>query len=416
MARLSLPNPSVFVLPVGSLFFPQREVLQIERETFSPGVVKKVILAAVETKSFARAEAVMSKIAEVEISGRHIGRLAHEHGQRLMNEQRERVTSHRQKQLAVEVENAPELAVVELDGGRIRTRAEGRGPGTHEPAWKETKNSLFLRMSSAVHEHDPCPELPESLQNRRRIRQLVLEMSGSASGVEEPAEVSVETSDEVTQPSTARRYDGPQKLLRTCLSSLDDIATFGPLMAAEAHRKAFFEAARQAFVADGMPCNWTVWKKHFPTFIPIVDLLHAISYVYHAAVAIGGDEDFSWGQCLEWIEAVWQGRVGDVIAALTEWVATQPPLDDNTPPDDPRRTVQSSLTHLTNNQSRMNYPAYRKQGLPITSSLMESLVKEIHWRVKGTEKFWNNPTGATPILALQAAALSEDGRLEELFA
>ena len=400
---------------LSQVFFPQRDLLKIERETFSPGVVKKVILAAVETKSFARAEAVMAKIAEVEISGRHIGRLANEHGVRLIDQQRERVIAHRQKQLAVEVENVPELAVVELDGGRIRTRAEGQGPGTHEPAWKETKNALFLRMSSEVHEHDPCPELPETLQNRRRIRQLVLELSGTASGVEEPLKESVETSGEAATALTSMRYDGPQKLLRTCLSSLDDITTFGPLMAAEAHRKAFFQAVRQAFVADGMPCNWTVWKKHFPTFTPIVDLLHAISYVYHAAVAIGGDEDFSWGQCLEWIEAVWQGRVRDVIAALTEWLATQRPLDDDTPLDDPRRTVQSSLTYLTNNQSRMNYPAYRKQGLPITSSLMESLVKEIHWRVKGTEKFWNNPTGATPILALQAAALSEDARLDSLF-
>jgi len=408
-------NPSVFVRPVGSLFFPQREVLKIERENFSPGVVKKVILAAVETKSFARAEAVMHKIAEVEISGRHIGRLAQKHGERLIDEQRTRASAHRQKQLPVEVENVPELAVVELDGGRIRTRAEGHGPGTHEPAWKETKNALFLRMSSTVHEHDPCSELPQTLQNRRRIRQLALELSGTASGVEEPLDEPDEPGSASHKPPMATRDEGPQKLLRTCLSSLDDVQTFGPLMAAEAHRKAFFQATRQAFVADGMKCNWNVWKKHFPTFTPIVDLLHAISYVYHAAVAIGGDEDFSWGQCLEWIEALWQGRVDDVIQSLTEWLAAQPPVDDNTPPDDPRDTVQSSLTYLTNNRSRMNYPAYRRQGLPTTSSLMESLVKEIHWRVKGTEKFWNNPTGASPILALQAAALSEDGRLDDLF-
>jgi hypothetical protein len=357
----------------------------------------------------------MDKIAEVEISGRHIGRLSREHGQRLIDRQRDCVIAHREKQLAIEIENAPQLAVVELDGGRIRTRAEGRGPGTHEPAWKETKNALFLRMSSEFHEHDPCPELPDSLQNRRRIRELALELSGSASGIEEPLEELAETSNEAPEPSASPRYEGPTKLLRTCLSSLDDVQTFGPLMAAEAHRKAFFQAPRQAFVADGMKCNWGVWRKHFPTFIPITDLLHAISYVYHAAVAIGGDEDFSWGQCQEWIEALWQGRAGDVIAPLTQWLATQAPLDNEAPPDDPRRTVQSSLTYLNNNRFRMNYPAYRKQGLPITSSLMESLVKEIHWRVKGTEKFWNNPTGATPILALQAAALSEDGRLDELF-
>lgn len=408
-------NRSVSVRTVGSLFFPQREVLQIERETFSPGVIQKVVLAAVEAKSFARAEVVMRVIGEVGISGRHIGRLAREHGERLVNQQRERVTAHREKRLAVEVENVPELAVIELDGGRIRTREIDQGAGTHDPAWKETKNALFLRMSSDVHEHDPCPELPESLQKRGRIRQLALELSGSASGVQEPLDEVVETLPAASERSSTTRYDGPTKLLRTCLSSLDDIHTFGPLMEAEAYRKAFDQAPRRAFVADGMSCNWGVWKRHFPTFTPIVDLLHAISYVYHAAVAIGGDEDFSWGQCLEGIEALWQGRVEDVIASLTQWLATQAALTDETPLDDPRHTVQSTLTYLTNNRSRMNYPEYRRQGLPITSSLMESLVKEINWRVKGTEKFWNNPTGATPILALKAAALSEDQRLEKLF-
>jgi hypothetical protein len=37
----------------------------------------------------------------------------------------------------------------------------------------------------------------------------------------------------------------------------------------------------------------------------------------------------------------------------------------------------------------VDYPRYRKLGLPVTSTLMESLVKEFNLRVKGTEKFWN---------------------------
>ena len=59
----------------------------------------------------------------------------------------------------------------------------------------------------------------------------------------------------------------------------------------------------------------------------------------------------------------------------------------------------------------MNYPAYCKQGLPVTSSLVESLIKEINYRVKGTEKFWDNPEGAEAILQVRAAALSDDNRL-----
>ncbi len=57
----------------------------------------------------------------------------------------------------------------------------------------------------------------------------------------------------------------------------------------------------------------------------------------------------------------------------------------------------------------MNYPECRRQGLPITTAWMESLVKEIHWRVKGTEMFWNNPQSAEAIVQIRAAALCDDG-------
>jgi hypothetical protein len=59
----------------------------------------------------------------------------------------------------------------------------------------------------------------------------------------------------------------------------------------------------------------------------------------------------------------------------------------------------------------MTYPDYRKQGLPVTSSMVESLIKEFNYRVKGTEKFWNDPEGAEAILQLRAAVLSDDNRL-----
>ena len=52
-----------------------------------------------------------------------------------------------------------------------------------------------------------------------------------------------------------------------------------------------------------------------------------------------------------------------------------------------------------------------RQGLPITTAWMESLVKEINHRVKGTEMFWNHPEGAEAILQVRAAALCDDDRL-----
>lgn len=64
-------------------------------------------------------------------------------------------------------------------------------------------------------------------------------------------------------------------------------------------------------------------------------------------------------------------------------------------------------------RSRMDYPHYRRQGLPITSAPMESLIKQINHRVKGTEMFWNDPAGAEVILQPRAAHLCEDGRLHD---
>jgi hypothetical protein len=51
------------------------------------------------------------------------------------------------------------------------------------------------------------------------------------------------------------------------------------------------------------------------------------------------------------------------------------------------------------------------QGLSTTSAWMELTVKEVNDRIKGTEKFWNNPEGAEAILHLRTARLSDDGRL-----
>ena len=53
----------------------------------------------------------------------------------------------------------------------------------------------------------------------------------------------------------------------------------------------------------------------------------------------------------------------------------------------------------------MKYHEYRKQGLPFTSSPIESTVKQINRRIKGTEKSWSE--GVDPMLHLVADRLSQ---------
>ena len=54
----------------------------------------------------------------------------------------------------------------------------------------------------------------------------------------------------------------------------------------------------------------------------------------------------------------------------------------------------------------MNYPEYRKQGLPIRSSHMESAIKQLNERIKGSEKFWSG-RGGEAVLQLRADLLSD---------
>ena len=62
----------------------------------------------------------------------------------------------------------------------------------------------------------------------------------------------------------------------------------------------------------------------------------------------------------------------------------------------------------------MNYPEYRRLGLPLTSSHIESTIKQINRRVKGSEKFWLRSTSEA-VLQLRADYLSDSTPLDSFW-
>jgi hypothetical protein len=197
-----------------------------------------------------------------------------------------------------------------------------------------------------------------------------------------------------------------------------DSHAFGPMGAAEAQARDSYQAKRRALVGDGCAYNWWIQRAYFPGFTAITDFLHVLCYIYWAAWGVGSDEAQRWSTYVGWRRACWQGRVTEVIEALRLWQGRlgEPPKGEGPDAKDPRRLVAEALRFLDNNQSRMDYPRYRQQGLPITSSLVESLVGEFNARLKSRQKYWNRPEGAEAILQLRAAVLSEDDRLTRFFA
>src|SRR5262249_49362182 len=151
---------------------------------------------------------------------------------------------------------------------------------------------------------------------------------------------------------------------------------FGPLVAGEAQARDLYAAGRRALVADGQAYNWAIQRGYFPDFVPIVDLLHVICYLFSAAHASAQEESPCWARYEAWLRACWQGRVAEVVQELEREQAAvgRPPPGEELATTDPRRVVAEALSYLSHNAERMNYPEYRRQGLPTTSSLVESLV------------------------------------------
>ena len=156
-----------------------------------------------------------------------------------------------------------------------------------------------------------------------------------------------------------------------------------------AHRRNFFAAQARVFLGDGGAWIWTLHRTHFPTFEPIVDFVHVLTHVYLAAKAAGGSAAAVWTRYLGWATACWQGRVATVLQELRAIRAAMPPPEnpEELKPTDPHEVIRLTIGYLTNNEFRMDYPRYRRAGLPTCSGLVESLVKQFNRRVKGTEKF-----------------------------
>ena len=329
---------------------------------------------------------------------------------------------HRRRQLRPRTDVVPEAVVVEVDGGRIRTRASDSRPGVHGAQHKEDKIACLATLTGPAFAADPQPEPPESFLCPRRVQRLVGQMEG-LSGRDDAQEIPGESTTPAAGPIAAESTGrwSPGKLVRTCVASLGPSSSFGPLVAAEAQGRHFYEAKRRAFVADGAAYNWSIHAGYFREFEPVVDLLHVLCYLYASARAVGADESSGWSQYEVWLRACWRGRVADVLGELDGWQdrVGEPPSGEARTADerrDPRRVVAEARSYLRNNRDRMDYPRYRREGLPTTSSLVESLVGAFNARVKGKQKHWNRPQGAESILQLRAALLSEDDRLSRHFA
>lgn len=381
----------------------------------------KGIRQASKAASFVEASEDMRELAEIEISATHLQRLSERIGEEWVEWRDAEVEKFRRRELARDYQEPPRgAAAVMLDGGRVQTRAEDGGRGVSDPGWRESKVACCLTIETKPHAEDPQPEPPAKFLEPTTAARLAAEVKRrSRPSLERSAadrRASQASKKKAGKKSKKRRGARKYPRLRTVVATMENSETFGWQVAAEVHRRGLDRAARKACVCDGQAYNWSIYEMHFlpAGFIAVLDFLHLLAYLHDAAYALGGaDEAKSWKTYTQWLRWAWSGKVGVLLSALRGAVATLKAKGSTAAAR--RQTVEETLTYVTNNRQRMNYPDYRRLGLPVSSAAVESTIKQINRRIKGSEKFWLEG-GAEAMLQLRAAQLSQDDRWKRYWA
>jgi hypothetical protein len=385
-----------------------------------------MVYACVQSASSRDAVKHLEKLAGLSIERRQLERWTQRIGQLRIEQREEQVQRWVELPLpeamrGCPLPKAPEAVMISMDGGRLQI-LDRRGDSPPEEAeeectaeplleedrescssyWRESKIGCLATLQSQLRETDPCPEIPQHFLDPPRMLKLSREICRNAPQ-DNPSPGEAKSPQD--RAETEQQASGPEVLVKSVVATRLPYATLGLLLAAAAWARGFAAAARKAFVADGAKINWAIWQRHFSHYTPILDFIHAISRVFAAAMA-GRKFADAWPVYCRWAQWLWSGRVADVLAELQQRQQELglPGKDDSA--TSARRLVAEGLTYLTNNRAYMNYQQYRQQGLPMTSSLMESTVKQVSRRVKGTEKFWSG-AGSDAMLQLRADYLSD---------
>jgi hypothetical protein len=184
-----------------------------------------------------------------------------------------------------------------------------------------------------------------------------------------------------------------------------DVEQFGGELWRKACQYGYAGAALKAFLGDGSHWLWGIAELHFPEAVHILDWYHLAEHLSKCGNEVFGEgtqESKQWAGRLRGIM-----REGWVEEALRE-VEQLPGRSKNR-----RQAKHELITYLTNNRHRVDYPRYRRLGLPIGSGEVEAQCKTlVQARCKQSGMRWSRP-GVEPVLRVRCAL--RDGSFDHLW-
>lgn len=344
--RVSFDRPWYVCAECGRGWSPADESLGLEsRARLSPGMLEWLIHLGASSTSFVEAAGLLDKLTGLVVSSETVRLRTEERGGVLEESQQAAIAQvAKTQEAAEELDRAPGRLVVETDGVMVR----------YLNGWHEVKLGLVggyvdgrLVAPSYVAARESAEEFGPRLlaEAARRGALEVLSWQG-----------------EVTSPG---------------LAVLPEVVVLG----------------------DGAHWIWTLASDHFGRRTEIVDFYHATEHLWVVAKALHGEGTAAartWAD--QQIHVLLNEGISPVLQALAQAVA---------PSGEAAQEIRRERDYFRSNSHRMDYPTFRKRGLPIGSGAIESAAKHlVQQRFKRPGARWSG-SGAQAVLAVRCRLVSD---------
>jgi hypothetical protein len=191
----------------------------------------------------------------------------------------------------------------------------------------------------------------------------------------------------------------------TYVGQIQDSASFGEHLFAEAKRRGMMMAAVLAVLGDGAAWIWNLAAQYYPRAIQIVDFYHAKEHLAALSkILFPSDEE----KQEKWIaplgDRLWVGDIEAILGKLRRLAYSGNKGD----------AIRKEINYFETNKERMRYFEFRKRGLFIGSGVVEAGCKAvIGQRLKQSGMHWS-VKGANAIIALRCCV--ESGKFEDYWA
>jgi hypothetical protein len=326
----------------------------------SPKAAEKVAREAAVQSFDNAARSIAIEWCMNRLDGKQVQRWSEKLGEGVVKDRQRAVEAYERGERQPCKQNDPQLLVIEMDGGRVQNRLKNEDGSR----WREDK---LVTVSTALRGD------PKGKKKQRRE---------------------------------------PKMLVTTHVATMGDAREIGKLARVEAEGRMLCRAEQVVVLGDGATWIDGVCADHFGCHVRIVDYYHAAEHLHDCAKAIWPENEPKQKALAErWKVLLWKGKIEELIEPLqieSERLGA-PGKEDG--PQHPRRVLHQNVGYFTKHKQHMQYPEYRRRGWPIGSGTVESGIKQLNKRMKGTDQFWNTE-GAESILALRGQWLSQDGRWE----